>query len=178
MRQYLSAAAYVGDFANPFTSQPKGGQQYASIVASIVAPTSRGNVTIESADTEDLPVINLNWLATETDQHMAIAAYKRIRDMFRSNAMAPIVVGDEYFPGKEHSTDAEILEVVRSTIMTIYHAACTCKMGARDDAMAVLDSRARVYGVERLRVVDASAFPILVPGHPQSTVCKCCHTWP
>lgn len=42
----------------------------------------------------------------------------------------------------------------------------------RSDPMAVLDSRARVYGVQRLRVVDASSFPFLVPGHPQSTICE------
>lgn len=136
-----------------------------------MATTSSGNVTIKSADTEDLPEINLNWLSTETDQQLAIAAYKRIRDAFHSEAMAPIVVGDEHFPGMQHATDAEILDVIRNTVMTIYHAACTCKMGLHEDAMAVIDSRARVFGVERLRVVDASSFPILVPGHPQSTIC-------
>ncbi|ODM21365.1 hypothetical protein SI65_02208 [Aspergillus cristatus] len=168
--EYISAAAYVGDFSNPFTEQPKGGPQYATILASILATTSSGNVTIKSADTKDLPEINLNWLSTETDQQLAVAAYKRIRAAFHSEAMAPIVVGDEYFPGMEHATDEQILDVIRNTVMTIYHAACTCKMGLREDSMAVLDSKARVYGVEGLRVVDASSFPILVPGHPQSTV--------
>lgn len=110
-------------------------------------------------------------MSTETDQQLAVAAYKRIRAAFHSEAMAPIVVGDEYFPGMEHATDEQILDVIRNTVMTIYHAACTCKMGLREDSMAVLDSKARVYGVEGLRVVDASSFPILVPGHPQSTVC-------
>ncbi|RHZ73101.1 hypothetical protein CDV55_107620 [Aspergillus turcosus] len=168
--EYLSAAAYVGNFSNTLASQPSGGEQYATILGTLVAPTSRGNVTIASNDTSDLPIINPNWLSTEADQQVAIAAYKRIRDMFHSEAMAPIVVGDEYFPGSQYQTDAEILEVIRNTMMTIYHAACTCKMGTRDDPMAVLDSRARVFGVDRLRVVDASAFPILPPGHPQSAV--------
>ncbi|KAF7175630.1 hypothetical protein CNMCM7691_009195 [Aspergillus felis] len=168
--EYISSAAYVGNFSNPLVSQPSGGKQYATILGTLVAPTSRGNVTIASNDTSDLPIINPNWLSTEADQQVAIAAYKRIRDMFHGEAMAPIIVGDEYFPGSQYQTDAEILEVIRNTVMTIYHAACTCKMGTRDDPMAVLDSQARVFGVDRLRVVDASAFPILVPGHPQSTV--------
>ncbi|RHZ60436.1 GMC family oxidoreductase [Aspergillus thermomutatus] len=168
--EYISAAAYVGDFSKPLVSQPSGGEQYATILGTLVAPTSRGNVTIASNDTSDLPIINPNWLSTEADEQVAIAAYKRIRDIFHSEAMAPIVVGDEYFPGSQYQTDAEILEVIRNTVMTIYHAACTCKMGTQGDPMAVLDSRARVFGVDRLRVVDASAFPILVPGHPQSTV--------
>ena len=48
-------------------------------------------------------------------------------------------------------------------------------MGKRDDPMAVIDSRARVFGVEGLRVVDASSFPFVLPGHPQATICKFGH---
>ena len=56
--------------------------------------------------------------------------------------------------------------------MTVWHAACTCAMGKATDPMAVVDSSAKVIGVSKLRVVDASAFPLLPPGHPQSTICK------
>ena len=55
--------------------------------------------------------------------------------------------------------------------MTIWHACGTCKMGReKGDEMAVVDSKARVLGVKGLRVVDASAFPFLPPGQPQSVV--------
>ncbi|KAJ5675255.1 Dehydrogenase patE [Penicillium maclennaniae] len=167
--EYLVASAYVGNFSDPFRQQPSQGQ-YGSIVASLVASTSRGNITISSSNTEDPPIINPNWLATETDQKVAVAAYKRIRAAFYSDAMKSILVGPEFFPGLKYHTDADILNVIRNTVMTIYHAACTCKMGPRNDMMAVVDHKARVYGVHGLRVVDASAFPILPPGHPQSTV--------
>ena len=46
--------------------------------------------------------------------------------------------------------------------MALWHAACTCKMGTEDDEMAVIDSQARVYGVDGLRVVDASALSFLL----------------
>lgn len=161
----------MGNFSDPYVQQPRTGQ-YASIIGILVAPTSRGNVTIRSADTADMPVINPNWLETDTDQKVAVAAYKRARDVFRTQAMAPVIIGQEYFPGSEHETDSEILEIIQNTMMTIYHASCTCKMGIGSDRMAVIDSRARVFGVTGLRVVDASAFPILPPGHPQSTVCR------
>ena len=59
---------------------------------------------------------------------------------------------------------------MRESAFTLYHASATCKMGRSGDAMAVVDSKARVFGVEGLRVVDASAFPFLPPGHPQATV--------
>lgn len=49
-----------------------------------------------------------------------------------------------------------------------------CKIGVESDSMAVIDSRARVRGVTNLGIVDASSFPFLVPGHPQSTIYKCC----
>lgn len=119
----------------------------------------------------DLPIINPNWLDTEADQKLAISAYRRVRDIFQHPAMKEVLVGQEYFPGMKHQSDGELLSIIKETAMTIFHASCTCKMGTPDDPSAVVDSRARVIGIPNLRVVDASAFPILPPGHPQSTVC-------
>jgi choline dehydrogenase-like flavoprotein len=51
-----------------------------------------------------------------------------------------------------------------------WHAACTCRTGRANDSLAMVDSKARVIGVNGLRVVDASAFALLPPGHPVSTV--------
>lgn len=132
---------------------------------------SRGNVTIQSADTSYLPVINPNWLDDQADQEVAIAIFKRIRQAFQSEAMEPVVIGQEYNPGPQVQSDDQILEFIKDNLMTLWHPGCTCKMGTPDDGMAVVDSQARVYGVDGLRVVDASAFPFLPPGHPQSTVC-------
>lgn len=85
--------------------------------------------------------------------------------------MQKIIVGPEIYPGIQVQTDEEILDTIRLSFNTVYHAAATNKMGTKEDAMAVIDSSCRVYGVERLRVVDASSFPFLPPGHPMSTVC-------
>ncbi|KAL5357414.1 hypothetical protein BJX96DRAFT_144432 [Aspergillus floccosus] len=169
--EYFSADVYLGNFSNPILAQPRDGNQYASIAVVLAAPTSRGNITIRSIDTADLPEINPNWLDTETDQEVAVAAFKRARDVFQSEAMGPVLIGDEFFPGSEFQTDEEILEIIRNAAMTLYHPACSCKMGTEDDPMAVVDSRGRVFGVTGLRVVDASVFPFLPPGHPQSTIC-------
>ncbi|ERF74163.1 hypothetical protein EPUS_09247 [Endocarpon pusillum Z07020] len=68
------------------------------------------------------------------------------------------------------TSDRAILEFIRKSFSTVFHASCTCKMGNSSDASAVLDARARVRGVKNLRVVDASSFPILPPGHPVATV--------
>ncbi|OJJ48729.1 hypothetical protein ASPZODRAFT_14855 [Penicilliopsis zonata CBS 506.65] len=168
--EYISGAGYIGDLSNLLTTQPNDGYQYASMLGVLITPTSRGNVTLKSADTADLPIINPNWLETTTDKEVAVAMFKRMRQAFQSKAMAPVVIGDEYFPGVQTKTDAQILTFIKNNLMTLWHAASTCKMGSADDSMAVVDSEARVYGVEGVRVVDASAFPFLPPGHPQSTV--------
>jgi choline dehydrogenase len=168
--EYLSAPGHIGNFSNLWLNQPKDGYQYATIMAALVAPLSRGNVTIVSADTSTLPLINPNWLTSPTDQQVAVAAYKRIRQAFASKAMASVLIGEEYFPGSAVQTDAQILNTIRNTLHTVYHASCTCRMGIASDPTAVVDSKTRVYGVTGLRVVDASSFALLPPGHPQSTV--------
>ncbi|RAL13120.1 GMC family oxidoreductase [Aspergillus homomorphus CBS 101889] len=168
--EYISGAGYIGNLSNLLTNQPRDGYQYASMLGVLITPTSRGNVTLKSADTADLPIINPNWLSTQADQEVAVAMFKRIRAAFQSDAMAPVVIGEEYNPGVQTQTDAQILEFIKDNVMTLWHAACTCKMGLASDNMAVVDNEARVFGVDGVRVVDASAFPFLPPGHPQSTV--------
>ncbi|RDW57068.1 GMC oxidoreductase [Coleophoma cylindrospora] len=168
--EYLSASGYVGDFSSLPADQPRDGYQYATILASLVAPLSRGSVTLASANADDLPIINPNWLTSATDQAVAIAAYKRLRQAFASKYMAPVLIGGEYFPGPSVQTDAQILDTIQKTLLTVWHAACTNKMGQASDPMAVVDNNAKVFGVTGLRVVDASAFALLPPGHPQSTV--------
>ena len=118
------------------------------------------------------PLINPNWLTSPADQELAVALYRRMRQIWASDVMQQVVIGDEYWPGKEKDSDEEILAVVRDSLMTIWHASCTCKMGKAEDKMAVVDNESKVYGVKGLRVVDASALPIFPPGHPTSTICK------
>ncbi|KAL8917687.1 MAG: hypothetical protein Q9208_007813 [Pyrenodesmia sp. 3 TL-2023] len=107
-----------------------------------------------------------------TDQELAVQGFKRAREIWQvlEDAGLTVDVGEEHFPGFNVTTDSDILNFIQRSLMTINHAAGTCKMGKPDDGMAVVDSRARVYGTRNLRVVDASSFPILPPGHPQSVV--------
>jgi choline dehydrogenase len=144
--------------------------QYASISIALITPLSRGNISISSTDTTDPPLINPGWLSNFSDVEVAIQAVKRGRDFFGASAIQPVLIGEELLPGKNITSDAEIEEFVRQYVATVWHASCTCAMGKIDDPMAVVDSKARVIGVNALRVVDASAFPFLPPGHPQATV--------
>jgi choline dehydrogenase-like flavoprotein len=110
---------------------------------------------------------------------VAVAAYKRLRQLFATKSLQPVLIGPEYYPGASvGNTDAELLAEVQRGFQTVWHASCTCKMGKSNDPLAVVDSQARVFEVTGLRVVDASAFALLPPGHPMSTICEfpttCC----
>lgn len=97
---------------------------YAAVSIAVLSTTSRGNVTINSIDTTVNPLISPNWLATIADQEVAIAGFKRARQI--ANATG-VVVGSEYAPGPGTQTDSEILEFIKNTLAPIHHAVGTCK---------------------------------------------------
>ncbi|QIW99859.1 hypothetical protein AMS68_005377 [Peltaster fructicola] len=138
--------------------------QYASIGCVLVAALSRGNMTISSASNFDPPVISPNWLMNDTDQQVAVQAYKRARQAWQA---VPVRVGEEVFPGTNVTTDAQLLSAIMGNITPIHHASASCAMGRAGDPQAVVDSRARVFGVQNLRVIDSSSLPFTPPGHTQ-----------
>lgn len=156
---------------------PLSAGNMASVAVAIVAPLSRGNVTISSANMADPPIISPNWLTHPADQQVAIAAFRRAREFFSTEALKPIVTGPEAHPGMDVQSDEEILAAIAKNFHTVYHASCTCAMGKEGDPAAVVDTKGKVFGVSGLRVVDASIMPLLPPGHPQSTICGFCPFW-
>ena len=168
--EYLPVSAYLGYSRDYETEDPRDGYNYATMAASLVAPLSRGNVTINSARMSDHPVINPNWLTDPADIELVVATFKRLRQVWGVLSSYNITIGEEALPGPHAQSDEDILNFIRESVIQIYHASATCKMGMANDTMAVIDSSAKVYGTKRLRVVDASSFPFLPPGHPQSTV--------
>ncbi|CAI6335370.1 unnamed protein product [Periconia digitata] len=141
------------------------GHDYAGFGVTLVATLSRGNVTLASANPFDDPIIHLNFLQEETDRRVAIAGYKRMRQAWA--AVPDHAKGVEMFPGETVQTDEELWEAIQLAAVPSHHLSATCKMGTKDDPMAVVDSKGRVYGVQGVRVVDASAWPFCPPGHTQ-----------
>lgn len=168
--EWFTLPAYAGNAQAPGAATPQDGFQYATLLAIGVAPLSRGNISISSPSMHDQPLINPNWLTADTDIETAIGGFKRTRQILAAPVMKGVLIGPEYVPGPNVTTDDQILQYIRSVFNTLYHPSSTCKMGKRDDKLAVVDSRARVYGTKNLRVVDASAFPFLPPGLPQAAV--------
>lgn len=168
----MATDAYSGFRLDVLNGAPRDGKNYGTVSAALIAPFSRGNISISSTDTAINPVVNPNWLTDPRDQEVAVAAFKRTRQLFQTQAIRPILIGAEAFPGAAITTDAEILALLQQSANTVFHASATNKMGLKSDSMAVVDTSAKVFGFDNLRVVDASIFPFLPPGHPQATICK------
>jgi choline dehydrogenase len=86
------------------------------------------------------------------------------REIFGQDAFAPYD-GKEIQPGKDVQSDAALDDFIREHVESAYHPCGTCKMGATDDPMAVVDAECRVIGVEGLRVADSSIFPRITNGN-------------
>ncbi|GAM42916.1 hypothetical protein TCE0_044f17314 [Talaromyces pinophilus] len=137
-------------------------KSYATISVMMGATTSRGNITISSASNLDPPVIQPNWLLNTTDREVALQGFKRAREAFQA---IPIKVGEEIFPGTNVTSDADLLSVIEQNLVPTHHGTASCAMGKEGDPAAVVDSKARVFGVLNLRVIDSSSMPFTPPGH-------------
>ena len=133
----------------------------------LLHPTSRGTVTLRSADPKAAPRINFNFLSEPSDLEGLRTAFKIARDVGGRAPLAPFR-GAELAPGPAVNTDAAIDDWLRRTLLTADHPAGTAKMGTGADA--VVDPQLRVRGAERLRVVDASVMPDLTSGHLNAPV--------
>jgi choline dehydrogenase len=125
-------------------------------------PESRGYISLKSADPFAPPLIQPNYLEAEEDRRAMREGVKLTRDVFAQAAFDPYR-GPELMPGAHVQKDDQIDTFVRRTAETIYHPVGSAKMGKGADA--VVDAQLRVYGVEGLRVVDASVMPDLVSGN-------------
>jgi choline dehydrogenase len=171
--EYLAFSAYFGDVSLPVTADTHGGTQYASVGVALAASRSIGSVNITSADASVAPSIDPRYFAEKADMDVAVAGFKRARQFWASNSLRGFVASNEAYPGSSVGDDYESIQAsIRQSFMTAYHGSCTCAMGKPSDPRAVVDTQARVFNVDGLRVVDASIFPLLPPGHPQATVCK------
>ena len=130
-------------------------------------PSSRGHVRIGSANFRDAPKISPNYLTTEDDCKVAAESLRQVRQIMGQPAMQSFQP-EEFKPGIQHQSDAELTKLAGDIANTIFHPVGTVKMGQNNDATAVLDPHLRVKGVVGLRVVDASIMPKITSGNTNS----------
>ena len=125
---------------------------------------SRGEVTLRSADPREAPRILFNYMSKEEDWQDFRRCIRLTREIFAQEAFKPYV-GKEIQPGSHLQSDAALDASILEHAESAYHPCGTCKMGALEDPMAVVDPECRVIGVDGLRVADSSIFPRITNGN-------------
>lgn len=127
----------------------------------LLRPKSVGSVTLKDNNPETPPLIDPNFLNHPDDIEDLLAGYKMTERLMKAPAISQFVTKDAFT--SQVKTDDDIRTILRERVDTIYHPIGTCKMGVDD--LAVVDPTLKVYGVQGLRVVDASIIPTLIGGN-------------
>ena len=139
-----------------------------ALVPVVCRPQSVGRVWLRSANPADPLNIQTNYLTSDYDMSVLLAGLKLGREIVQTKAFDEMR-GAELIPGPNVGTDKEKLrKYIKDTCITDWHPSGTCHMGL--DTKAVVDSRLRVYGIDGLRVVDASIMPSVVSGNLQASI--------
>jgi choline dehydrogenase len=131
-------------------------------------PTSRGHVRLKSSDPRAAPEILLNYLSAPEDQRIAVQSLRLARRIVTETSVMKKYAPEETLPGPAIQSDAELIHAAGNVGTTIFHPVGTCRMGRDGDGDAVVDTRLRVRGVGRLRVIDASIMPTITSGNTAS----------
>lgn len=180
------APSQLGAFTRSDPSQPTPNLQYhvqplslerfgeplhkfPAFTASVcnLRPTARGTVHIASGDPFAAPKIIANYLSTAADRKVAADSLRLTRRIAAAPALQKYAP-EEFKPGPQFQTDEELAQAAGDISTTIFHPVGTCRMGAAEDPLAVVDSQLRVKGVSGLRVVDASVMPFITSGNCNS----------
>lgn len=166
--EILFSDGYLGGKGYPVQNSSLYGKRFFALIASVNHPFSRGSTHINSSDVMDHPLFDPNYLSTPYDLHAITAAARQLRRIATTPPLSYAWVS-EYEPGFDVvSTEQEWAEYARLNFSTIWHPLGTCAMLPKEDG-GVVSPELKVYGVDRLRVVDASVVPILVSGHIQTS---------
>ncbi len=142
----------------------QGLHEFAGVTSSIaqLRPESRGHIRITSNDPTGQPSILANYLDSQTDRDVLLRGMHKMREISAQPSWQK-VMKREIAPGPEATSDEDLMAFAKKMGTTIFHPCGTCKMGS--DAMAVVDERLRVRGLEGLRVIDASIMPTMTSGN-------------
>ncbi len=133
-----------------------------TVAACNLRPTSRGHVSIPSPEPGAKPNIDPNYLATEEDRTVAADAIRVTRRLMDQPALA--AYRPQEYPAHQ-AAEEDLARLAGDIGTTIFHPVGTAKMGREDDPMAVVDGQLRVFGVDNLRVIDASIMPTITSGN-------------
>ena len=137
-------------------AMPQGG---ITLNSCYLRPRSRGTVRLQGADPAKAPLIDPNYLQDPLDREMSIRGLKLTQEILSQAPLAKYILA-ERLPGPDVKTDQAYFDFICTHSKTSHHCAGTCRMGVDDGA--VVDTRLRFNGIERLRVVDNSIMPTVI----------------
>ncbi|WP_419997317.1 GMC family oxidoreductase [Streptomyces boninensis] len=160
----------------PFTDNPErlGYERPphgVSMTPNIPKPKSRGRVYLTSADPEVKPALDFRYFtdADDYDGKTLVDGIRIAREIAKTEPLAHWLKR-EVAPGPEVTGDEELSEYARKVAHTVYHPAGTCRMGAADDGLAVVDPELKIRGLDGIRIADASVFPSMPAVNPMICV--------
>ncbi len=146
----------------PQLAEQIGAKVVMNLTASLQRPRSRGRLCLASSDPHEPPRIDLDYFADPEDMRRMMEGVRLCWQAAQSPELAPFIERIVPLDDETVRSDEALAEYIRATSRTTFHPAGTARMGPAGDAGAVVDARCRVYGVESLRVVDASIMPNIV----------------
>ncbi|KIK74016.1 GMC oxidoreductase, partial [Paxillus rubicundulus Ve08.2h10] len=165
----------------PVSLQPLPNQQNGiTIIPTLVRPVSRGHLSLVSSSPFDKPSIDPAFLTNPADMHMMKRGVRLALRTARGLVLKPMLdlkpdshdTKDACWPGDadpETISNTDLEEWIRNNCATINHCAGTARIGTSEED-SVVDSNLKVWGINNLRVVDASVFPTMVSGHPTAPI--------
>jgi choline dehydrogenase len=177
---FLSSQPAVDDTESPDLQFFFGPIQYAdpqylvdgpgiTFVPILAQPKSVGRITLASCDPSDPPLVDPAYLSDPADVAVLVEGVRIARRMSGAKAFDGLR-GQELAPSASVTSDEALAAYVRASASTVWHPVGTCKIGAAEDPMAVVDPQLRVRGVQGLRVADASVMPTITTGNTNATV--------
>lgn len=141
-----------------------------SLTPNVARAKSEGFVTLRSSDPSVAPVIDFRYFTDPDgyDERIMVEGIKLARELATKPPLAAWIKR-ELAPGPDVTSDAALSEYARRAANTVYHPTSSCRMGAPDDAQAVVDPQLRVRGLAGLRIADASVFPAIPSVNPAIT---------
>lgn len=140
-----------------------------TLSVALLSVRSSGRFTLRDRDPASKPLIDLRLLSDKEDMKRIIEGVRLARKLAKTAPFSQFIQ-HEITPGVDFETDEELADSIRRGIGVYQHPTSTAPMGSENDPLAVTDSQGRVYGVEQLRVVDASIFPNVPLINPQPAI--------
>ncbi|ETN38729.1 uncharacterized protein HMPREF1541_06767 [Cyphellophora europaea CBS 101466] len=153
-----------------YTDKPEAGQYAFAMCCFLCGLQSRGEVKLKSLDPRENPIVDHRYLSDKRDLLMMSEGVRFANELVTTGAGTKDKIKGAWPPGAKHhlnKTNEDWQPFVQKYASTSYHPGGTCKLGKRDDPMAVVNEKLEVYGTKGLRVVDCSIMPTLHSGHTQ-----------